>query len=333
MDRSFLNSSLLEVRNLKTRFHTFEGEVYAVDGVDLEIKNNEAVGLVGETGCGKSVTAMSIMGLILDPPGKVISGSVFFKGDDLMTKKRDEMRAIRGKSITMVFQKPMSSLNPTFRIGTQMAEVISAHQKIRKKEAWNRAIELLRSVKIANPENVVHRYPHELSGGMRQRVMIGTALSSNPDLLIADEPTTALDATIQKQILALIQDLREKFHFSLLFISHDLRMVYNICDRVYVMYAGTIVECGNVKDVFKRPRHPYFHALLGSLPRFDTKKKSLAIIPGTIPNLITPPPGCRFHPRCPKAFDRCKMETPHLYEVSRNHSVACFNAEDNEASG
>lgn len=332
MNKALTNESLLQLRALRTRFYTFEGKLDAVNGIDLDIRKNESVGLVGETGCGKTVTALSIMRLIQDPPGKIVSGSVVFKGEDLMSKGIDEMRAVRGADIAMIFQKPMSSLNPTFRIGTQMADVISLHQHLGKKEAWPRAIDLLRSVRIAVPENVVKRYPHELSGGMRQRVMIATALSSNPDLLIADEPTTALDATIQKQILTLIGDLRKEFGFSMLFISHDLRTVYNICDSVYVMYAGIIVEFGNIESVFDHPHHPYFRALMNSLPKFHSKKDSLAAIPGTIPSLLNPPLGCRFHPRCAFAFERCERETPNLREVGQDHWVACFRAMEGETA-
>jgi oligopeptide/dipeptide ABC transporter ATP-binding protein len=247
-----------------------------------------------------------------------------------MSKNTDEMRAIRGADIAMIFQKPMSSLNPTFRIGTQMADIISLHQQMGKREAWDRAIDLLRSVRISLPENVVKQYPHELSGGMRQRVMIATALSSKPDLLIADEPTTALDATIQKQILTLIGDLRNEFGFSMLFISHDLRTVHSICDRVYVMYAGNIVEFGDIGSVFDHPGHPYFSALMSSLPKFDSKEDSLAAIPGTIPSLLNPPPGCRFHPRCDLAMERCQGEIPLLREVAQDHWVACFRAMEGE---
>jgi oligopeptide/dipeptide ABC transporter ATP-binding protein len=326
VDKAFSNESLLHIRGLRTKFYTFEGELEAVNGVNLEIRSNESVGLVGETGCGKSVTALSIMKLIQYPPGKIVSGSIVFKGEDLMTKTSDEMRSIRGADIAMIFQKPMSSLNPTFRIGTQMADVISLHQHLGKREAWQRAIDLLRSVRIPLPENVVKQYPHQLSGGMRQRVMIATALSSNPDLLIADEPTTALDATIQKQILILIGDLRRKFGFSMLFISHDLRTVYSVCDRVYVMYAGKIVEFGDIESIFDHPGHPYFSSLMNSLPKFDRKKHSLTAIPGTLPSLLNPPPGCRFHPRCVLAVERCQREIPLLREVGQDHWVACFRA-------
>jgi oligopeptide/dipeptide ABC transporter ATP-binding protein len=326
MSKASANESLLQVRGLRTRFYTYEGEFDAVSGIDLDIRKNESVGLVGETGCGKSVTALSIMRLIQDPPGKIVSGFLVFKGEDLMSKSIGQMRAIRGAHITMIFQKPMTSLNPTFRIGTQMADIISLHKQLGKKEAWARSIELLKNVRVAVPENVVKRYPHELSGGMRQRVMIAIALSSNPDLIIADEPTTALDATIQKQILTLIDDLRQEFGFSMLFISHDLRTIYNVCDRIYVMYAGKIVEFGDIESVFEYPAHPYFSALMNSLPKFDIKKDSLGAIPGTIPSLLNPPTGCRFHPRCPFAFELCERETPNLREVGQDHRVACFRA-------
>jgi oligopeptide/dipeptide ABC transporter ATP-binding protein len=326
MNEPIRHNILLEVRGLRTRFYTYEGEFDAVNGISLDIRKNESVGLVGETGCGKSVTALSILRLIQDPPGKIVSGSIVFEGEDLMAKSLDELREIRGKKIAMIFQKPMSSLNPTFKIGTQMTDIISLHQKIGKKEAWIRAGDLLRSVKIAAPENVVNRYPHELSGGMRQRVIIAIALSSNPDLLIADEPTTALDATIQKQILALIGDLRKEFGFSMLYISHNLRTVYNICQHVYVMYAGNIVEFGNIESVFEHSSHPYFKALMNSLPRFGAKKDVLAEIPGTLPSPMDPPAGCRFHPRCALALERCKIETPNLCEIGQDHSVACFRA-------
>jgi oligopeptide/dipeptide ABC transporter ATP-binding protein len=326
MNEPIRHNILLEVRGLRTRFYTYEGEFDAVNGINLDIRKNESVGLVGETGCGKSVTALSILRLIQDPPGKIVSGSIVFEGEDLMTKSLDELREIRGKKIAMIFQKPMSSLNPTFKIGTQMTDIISLHQKIGKKEAWVRAGDLLRSVKIAAPENVVNRYPHELSGGMRQRVIIAIALSSNPDLLIADEPTTALDATIQKQILALIGDLRKEFCFSMLYISHNLRTVYNICEHIYVMYAGNIVEFGNIESVFEHSSHPYFKALMNSLPRFGAKEDVLAEIPGTLHSPMDPPGGCRFHPRCALVLERCKIETPNLCEIGQDHWVACFRA-------
>ena len=330
MHKAASNGLLLEVKGLKTRFYTYEGELDAVNGIDLEVKKNESVGIVGETGCGKSVTVLSIMRLIKYPPGKVISGSVIFKGQDLMKKSAEEMRAVRGAQIAMIFQKAMSSLNPTYKIGEQMADIISLHQKVTKKEAWNRALEILKSVRLASPENLVQRYPHELSGGMRQRVMIATALSSNPALLIADEPTTALDATIQKQILSLIQDLRREFGFSMLFISHDLRTVYKVCDRVYVMYAGNIVEHGSIEQVFENPRHPYFQALVNSLPRFDAKKETLAAMTGTVPSLLEPPAGCRFHPRCPLAQEVCQKEVPPLENIGPEHWAACFRAKNGE---
>jgi oligopeptide/dipeptide ABC transporter ATP-binding protein len=326
MDRDLGNHVLLKVRGLTTRFCTYEGEFNAVNGVNLDIRKNESVALVGETGCGKSVTALSILRLIQDPPGKIISGSIVFQGEDLVTKSLEEIRKVRGKKIAMIFQKPMSSLNPTFKIGTQMADIMSLHQKIRKKEAWVKSVDLLKNVRIANPESIVNRYPHELSGGMRQRVMIAIALSSNPDLLIADEPTTALDATIQKQILSLIGDLRKEFGFSMLFISHNLRAVYNICERIYVMYGGDIVECGNTENIFGHAAHPYFEALMNSLPKFSVERNFLAEITGILPSPIHPPTGCKFHPRCAWAFERCITENPTLCEIGQDHSVACFRA-------
>ena len=330
MTRALSNNLLLKVRGLRTRFYTYEGEFDAVNGIDLDVKQNESVGIVGETGCGKSVSVLSIMRLIKYPPGKILSGSVIFKGQDLMKKTEDEMRAVRGAQIAMIFQKAMSSLNPTFKIGEQMADIISLHQKTGKKEAWKRAVEILKTVRLSSPESLVYRYPHQLSGGMRQRVMIATALSSNPALLIADEPTTALDATIQKQILSLIQDLRREFSFSMLFISHDLRTVYKICDRVYVMYAGNIAEHGLIKSVFEQPRHPYFRSLVNSLPSFDLKKDKLTAMKGSVPSLLDPPPGCRFHPRCPLVNDICKNETPVLEQCGQDHWVACFMAKKTE---
>ncbi len=326
MDRDLGNHTLLKVRGLTTRFCTYEGEFNAVNGINLDIRKNESVALVGETGCGKSVTALSILRLIQDPPGKIISGSIVFQGEDLVTKSLEEIRKIRGKKIAMIFQKPMSSLNPTFKIGTQMADIMSLHQKIGKKEAWVKSVDLLKNVRLANPESIVNRYPHEMSGGMRQRVMIAIALSSNPDLIIADEPTTALDATIQKQILSLIGDLRKEFGFSMLFISHNLRAVYNICERIYVMYGGDIVECGNTENVFGHAAHPYFEALMNSLPKFSLERNFLAEIPGILPSPIHPPTGCKFHPRCAWAFERCLTENPTLWEIGRDHSVACFRA-------
>ena len=322
------NGVLLSVRDLRTRFHTYEGQLDAVNGVDLMIKENESVGLVGETGCGKSVTALSIMRLIQDPPGRILSGSIDFLGEELMDKGEEAMRRVRGGDIAMIFQKPMSALNPTYKIGTQMADIIGLHQGCGRQEALDRALKSLESVRMSAPGAVLNRYPHELSGGMRQRVMIATALSSNPALLIADEPTTALDATIQKQILQLITDLRSEFGFSMLFISHDLRTIFNVCDRMYVMYAGSVVEFGEVEEVIKAPRHPYFGALLNSLPRFGTRRERLAAIGGTVPSLLDPPSGCRFHPRCEFAVERCSVEIPSLVEVGNGHRAACLRVEE-----
>ena len=313
----------LKVRNLRTRFYTYQGTLDAVNGIDLDIHKNEVVGLVGETGCGKSVTALSIMRLI-QPPGKIVSGKIILNGEDLMKKSEKEMRKIRGGEISMIFQRPMSSLNPTFKIGVQMTDIIRVHQNLSKKEALDRAIKLLNDVKLSDPEKKIDQYPYELSGGMQQRVMIAMALSCNPSLLIADEPTTALDVTIQKQILNLIKEVRDKFKFSMLFISHDLRTIFNVCDKVYIMYAGNIVEYGRIKRVFENPQHPYFYKLKNSIPRFDIKKDRLDTITGTVPSLLDPPKGCRFHPRCPYAMDICKKEEPQLKQVDKDHYVACF---------
>ena len=317
--------TILKVRNLRTRFYTYQGTLDAINGIDLDIRKNESIGLVGETGCGKSVTVLSIMRLI-KPPGKIISGKVILNGEDLMEKSEKEMRKIRGRKISMIFQKPMSSLNPTFKVGTQMSDVIKLHQGVNKKEALERAIKFLNDVKIPDPKKKVDQYPYELSGGMQQRVMIAMALSCNPSLLIADEPTTALDVTIQKQILNLIGELRNKFKFSVLFISHDLRTIFNVCERVYIMYAGDIVEYGKIEKIFENPNHPYFEKLKSSIPRFDSKKDALDTIVGTVPSLLNPPSGCRFHPRCPYATELCKKETPKLYKIEKDHYAACFKA-------
>jgi oligopeptide/dipeptide ABC transporter ATP-binding protein len=320
------NDTVLQVRNLRTRFYTYQGTLDAVNGIDLDVRKNESVGLVGETGCGKSVTVLSIMRLI-SSPGKILSGEVLLNGENLMEKSEKEMRKVRGGKISMIFQKPMSSLNPTFKIGQQMSDVIKLHQGADKEETLEKAIKFLAAVKIPDPEKKVDQYPYELSGGMQQRVMIAMALSCNPTLLIADEPTTALDVTIQKQILNLMRELRDKFKFSMLFISHDLRTIFNVCDRVYIMYAGNIVECGGIEEIFENPKHPYFEKLKNSIPRFDIKKEILDTITGTVPSLLNPPSGCRFHPRCPYATQLCEKEIPEMYEIEKDHYVACFKAE------
>lgn len=317
-----MNKTLLEVRDLKTYFYTGEGVVKAVDGVTFDIKEGEIFCLVGETGCGKSVTSLSIMRLV-PKPGKIVGGKIFFKGKNLLELSEDEMRKIRGKEISMIFQNPMTSLNPVYTVGFQIAEPIMIHQKLKKREAWKKAIEMIAAVKIPDPEARAKSYPHQLSGGMRQRAMIAMMLSCNPSLLIADEPTTALDVTIQAQILELMKELREKFNTSILMITHDLGVVAEIADRVGVMYAGNIVELADVESIFENPKHPYTQGLLRTIPTKGKKKSELEIIPGNVPNLVNPPPGCRFHPRCKYAMEICKKEKPKMIEIEKGHFVAC----------
>lgn len=316
----------LEVKGLKTYFFDRRGKVPAVDGVDFTIHKGETLGIVGESGCGKSVTSMSILKL-LPPEGKVVAGEVVFKGNDLAKYTSTQMEKVRGKEIAMIFQEPMTSLNPVYTVGKQIEEMILNHKKISKKEACAKAVEMLRIVGIPSPEKRFYEYPHELSGGMRQRVMIAMALSCNPELLIADEPTTALDVTIQAQILELMKDLKRKFNTSIMMITHDLGVIAEMADNVLVMYAGMVMEYSDVKSLFKSPRHPYTQGLLKSLPRIDEAKPKLHVIEGAVPSLYDMPEGCRFWPRCPKAMDRCKQEIPDLYTHS-NHRTRCFLYKD-----
>ncbi len=317
--------TLISVKNLKTNFYTYAGVVKALDGVDFDIYKGETIGLVGETGCGKSVTALSIIRLIQWPPGKIDEGSIIFEGKDLLKLPESEMRKIRGNKISMIFQEPMNSFNPVFTIGDQIAEVIMLHQKKAKKEAWDQAIEMLKFTSIPAPERVAKSYPHELSGGMLQRAMISMALACQPELLIADEPTTALDVTIEAQILDLMKGLKTKMGASILLITHDLGIIAEMCDRVGVMYAGNIVELADVSTIFKNPSHPYTGGLICAIPSLATKQACrLDTIPGNVPNLIRPPEGCRFHPRCSKAMDRCKKEKPGVYDLGNGHLVSCF---------
>lgn len=318
---------LLEIRNLKTYFYTENGVSKAVDGVDLEIYPGETLGVVGESGCGKSVTSLSIMRLIQEPPGKIVDGEILFKGRDLARLSQDEMRQIRGNEISMIFQEPMTSLNPVFTIGEQISEAILLHKKVDKKQAMEESIEMLRKVGIPLPEQRVKEYPHQLSGGMRQRIMIAMALSCNPDLLIADEPTTALDVTIQAQILDLMQDLKKKYKMSIMMITHDLGVVAEVCDRVAVMYAGKVVEYTDVKTLFKNPRHPYTWGLLNSIPRLDKEVDRLPAIPGMVPDSKNFPVGCRYNNRCPFATEKCFKEEPELMEVAEGHRVRCWYAD------
>ncbi|NUN48655.1 MAG: ABC transporter ATP-binding protein [Candidatus Brocadiae bacterium] len=313
---------LLEVRNLQTQFPTFDGVVRAVDGVSYSIPRGKVLGLVGESGCGKSVTAFSIMRLI-QHPGKIVGGEILFEGRNLLDLPEHEMRAMRGNRISMIFQEPMTSLNPVYTVGNQIAEAVVQHQKVSWREGHNRAIEMLRTVKIPNPEQRVDEYPHQMSGGMKQRVMIGMALACNPTLLIADEPTTALDVTIQAQVLDLMRELQSRTGMSMLIITHDLGVVAEIADHVAVMYAGRVVEYASVRDLYGHPQHPYTLGLFRSKPRMGEKRDRLEAIPGSVPNPLAFPAGCRFHPRCPKVEPRCSQDFPALREVRPGHWAAC----------
>ena len=317
---------LLQVKDLQTSFFTPEGEVRAIDGVSFEIGEGKTLGLVGESGCGKSVTSLSIMRLIPSPPGKIVGGEIFYRGRDLLRLNNEAMRRIRGNEISMIFQEPMTSLNPVFTVGNQIGEAIKLHQGLGKRETRQKTIEMLRLVKIADPESRVDSYPHQLSGGMRQRVMIAMALSCNPSLLIADEPTTALDVTIQAQILELIKELQQKIGgMALLLITHDLGVVSEQADNVAIMYAGKIVERSSTRAIFNRPFHPYTVGLLNSLPGIGgLKKKRLDAIPGMVPSPLHLPSGCRFRDRCPRAQEICAQTEPPLEEKEPGHTVACY---------
>ncbi|GMA98087.1 ABC transporter ATP-binding protein [Pelosinus sp. IPA-1] len=317
--------SLLEVQNLAVSFDTYAGEVKAVQKVSFSVNAGEAIGIVGESGCGKSVTAHAIMGLIPSPPGRIVEGSILFDGVDLLRKSNKEMEKIRGNEIGMIFQDPMSSLNPVLTIGRQIAESLELHQKMSKKEALVKAVEMLRVVGIPCPEERVKNYPHQFSGGMRQRAMVAMALACNPKLLIADEPTTALDVTIQAQILDLIKSLNQKFNTSVIMISHDLGVIASLCSRVIVMYAGRIAESGSVYDVFHNPQHPYTWGLLKSLPRTDVStKEPLAVIHGQPPDLLDLPKGCPFSPRCPHVMQVCMEMYPEDSMINEHHMTRCW---------
>jgi peptide/nickel transport system ATP-binding protein/oligopeptide transport system ATP-binding protein len=315
--------NLIEVRNLKTHFFTDEGVARAVDGVSFAIKPHETLGLVGESGCGKSVTSLSIMRLIPQPPGRIVEGEILFEGADLVRLSEKEMRGIRGNEISMIFQEPMSSLNPVYTVGDQIMEAIILHQRVSKDEARRRAVEMLKRVGISSPDTRVHEYPHQLSGGMRQRVMIAMALSCNPALLIADEPTTALDVTIQAQILELLNGLQRDFGMAVLLITHDLGVIAETAHRVVVMYAGIVVEQADVEPLFAAPKHPYTRGLLDSIPKLTEKAERLATIPGTVPNPLEHAPGCPFANRCAFVMDVCRAEMPLLAEVAPGHLARC----------
>ena len=319
---------LLEVRDLRTYFHTEEGVARAVDGVSFAVGRGQTLGLVGESGCGKSVSAFSIMRLVPDPPGRIEAGQVLFKGRDLLALDEEEMRRVRGDDIAMLFQEPMTSLNPVLTCGFQIAEAVVLHQQVPMKEARVRAVEMLHLVGIPAPEQRIDEYPHQLSGGMRQRVMIAMALACNPDVLIADEPTTALDVTIQAQILALLESLQESLQMAIVMITHDLGVIAETADQVAVMYAGQIVEHAETPALFARPRHPYTRGLLRSIPRLDDEQERLDIIPGVVPDARAFPPGCRFAPRCPLADAHCRAETPPLEEIEAGHWASCWKAGD-----
>ncbi len=319
---------VLEVRDLRTYFHTEEGVARAVDGVSFAVGRGQTLGLVGESGCGKSVSAFSIMRLVPDPPGRIEDGQIQLKGRDLLALDEEEMRRVRGDDIAMIFQEPMTSLNPVLTCGFQIAEAVVLHQQVPMREARARAIEMLQLVGIPAPEQRIDEYPHQLSGGMRQRVMIAMALSCNPDVLIADEPTTALDVTIQAQILALLESLQESLQMAIVMITHDLGVIAETADQVAVMYAGQIVEYAETQALFTRPRHPYTHGLLRSIPQLDAEQERLDIIPGVVPDARAFPPGCRFAPRCPLADDHCRAEGPPLEEVEAGHWASCWKAGD-----
>ena len=319
--------ALLEVDNLQTHFRTPEGINRAVDGVSFHVNEGETLAIVGESGCGKSVTSMSLMRLIAEPPGK-IAGSIRFQGKDLLQLSEREMRAIRGNDISMIFQEPMTSLNPVLTVGRQIGETLRMHQGLDKQAAEARAIEMLNLVGIPEPVRRVREYPHQLSGGMRQRVMIAMALACNPKLLIADEPTTALDVTIQAQILNLLRDLKQRLGMAILLITHNLGIIGDMADRVAVMYAGQIVELAPAGELVRRPLHPYTRALMQSVPRLQGGKDRLSAIPGTVPRIGNFPKGCRFYPRCPSARPECESQMPPLVEVQPNRWVRCLYAND-----
>ena len=317
--------NLLEVRGLRTHFASERGEVRAVDGVDFSLERGRTLGIVGESGCGKSVTALSIMGLVPQPPGR-IAGEVLLEGEDLLKAPARRLRDLRGAKLSMIFQEPMTSLNPAFAVGDQVAEAVLRHKNVNKLEAQNQAIEMLRKVRIPSPERRALDYPHQLSGGMRQRVMIAMALACNPQLLIADEPTTALDVTIQAQILELMRTLRAELGTSIILITHDLGVVAELADDVLVMYAGKVIERCAAARLFAEPQHPYTVGLLGSIPRLHLQQERLSAIEGFVPDAAAFPPGCRFHPRCPFAVDVCRREEPTLKEIQPGHYAACWRA-------
>lgn len=319
------DKTLLRVENLNAWSYTEEGIVKALENVSFSVGRGEILGLVGETGCGKSVTSSCIMRLIPSPPGKIIGGKILFEGEDLAQATPERMRQIRGKDIAMIFQDPMSSLNPVFTVGRQVEEAIRVHNPgMSAAQIHERAAEMFKKVNIPDPERSMKRYPHQFSGGMKQRVMIAMALSCNPRMLIADEPTTALDVSIQAQILSLIKDLQKDFGSSIMLISHDLGVIATMAQKVAVMYAGSIIEYGSVRQIFEHPLHPYTQGLLGAIPRLDQAQEYLEVIPGALPNLLHLPEGCKFRARCSRATERCARERPTAVEAEEGHEVACY---------
>lgn len=324
---------LLRVEDLKTTFYTDEAVIKAVDGVSFNVRPGEVVGLVGESGCGKSVVSLSIMRLIKYPPGKIEGGKVILNDRDLLTLDERTMRQIRGNEVAMIFQEPMTSFNPVYKIGDQVSEAIRLHQGLNKDAAWQEAVKMLELVGIPRPGEIINDYPHQLSGGMRQRAMIAMALSCNPKLLIADEPTTALDVTIQAQILELMKDLRERINTAIIFITHDLGVIAEMADYVVVMYSGKVVENTDVRSLFNKPLHPYTAGLIKSKPILEEDKESLEYIPGSVPNPSEMPGGCAFNPRCPEVMDICRLEMPELIESQPKHLVRCWLYQKQKTEG
>ncbi|MGH7773667.1 MAG: ABC transporter ATP-binding protein [Candidatus Binatia bacterium] len=319
-----MDAALLEVKGLQVQFELQAGVLTAIDNLSFSLREGETLGIVGETGCGKSVTALSILRLIPSPPGKIVRGEILFEGQDLLKKSQREMEKIRGRKISMVFQEPMTSLNPSLTIGEQIAECYRVHMGHSRKVAREWTVHALDLVRLPSPKTLIHRYPHELSGGMRQRAMIAMALACQPKLLIADEPTTALDVTIQAQILELIEELQQKLKMALIFISHNLGVVARLCDRIGVMYAGALVELADKKSLFTSPMHPYTIGLLHAIPRPEMRARPLQAIAGVVPDLLDPPSGCKFHPRCFKAKELCKTEPPRLERKLGENLAACY---------
>lgn len=323
---TMMNNPLLEIKNLKVNFTTYYGPASVLDLEYLSIYKGETFGLAGESGSGKSTAALSIFKLIPSPPAKIEDGEILYNNENLFKKSENEMRGIRGKKLSMIFQDPMSSLNPVFTVGQQITRVILEHEKVSKKQAYHRALELFELVKLPDPENTFKKYPHELSGGMRQRVVIAMALSCGAEFLVADEPTRALDVTIQAGILNLLKELKQKTGLTILFIANSLGVIAQMCERVGLLYAGQIVEIGRVSDVFKKPIHPYTSALIEAVPKPSQREKPLAVTKGFPPNPTKMPTGCRFYPRCSKATDRCRESRPKMIEIEEGHWVSCHHA-------